>query len=73
MESHVNQSVDKSVLLSQAMPVFERTIRQAIECERRMLVLEFKRLLDATEQDLFTAEQIERLLDQSVAGRESGK
>lgn len=69
----MNQSVGKSVLLSQAMPVFERTIRQAVECERRILVLEFKRLLDATEQDLFTGEQVERLIDQVLADRESRK
>lgn len=66
----MTQSVDKSVLLTQMMPVLRRTIKQAVECERRMLVLEFKRLLDATEQDLFTAKQIEQLIDQVVNDRD---
>ena len=54
---------DKTVLLSEVMPVYRRTLQLAVEAERRRVCLELKQLLDATEQDLFTLPQLDVLID----------
>lgn len=58
-----NNTLDRTVLVSEVMPVYRRTLQLAVEAERRRVCLELKRLLDATEQDLFTLAQLDVLID----------
>ena len=69
LKFNANAAKNSYVLLRQVMPVFERVIKLAVESERRLISSDFKRSLDATEQDIFTRAQIERLLEDVMVQR----
>lgn len=71
LESKITRPENQYILLRQAMPVFERTIKKAVESERRLMALHLKETLRLKKQDLFTLAQVERLVTEVIAQRES--